>query len=105
MQSLNYYQLFQELISHYPDKEIVVEIRTFNKFVKEIRSHNIICDFDYYDLENYAHSLPDLTRTEYSKLIFYPTTEWIRDVEYFSRLYTVPTNHIKVIEIWEEIIK
>ena len=65
MQRLNYYQLFCELASRYPDKEIVIEISSFNRFAGKIRSHNIICDFDYCDLEDYARSLPEITHIEY----------------------------------------
>jgi hypothetical protein len=104
MQPLNYYQLFQELLSHYQNEEIIIEISTFNQFVEKIKSRNIICNFDYYDLEEYAHSLPG-ARIEYSKLIFYPSITWIKDVKLSAGYYKTPQNHVSIIEIWKEINK
>ena len=102
MQRLNYYQLFCELASRYPDKEIVIEISSFNRFAGKIQSHNIICDFDYCDLEDYARSLPEITHIEYSKLIFHPSNSWVKTIERFAKYYTKPANHTNIIEVWEE---
>lgn len=101
MQPLNYYQLFNELASHYLDKEIVIEISSFNRFLAKIKSYNIICDFDYCDLEDFARSLPEITHIEYSKLIFYPSNSWVKTIERFAKYYTKPANHTNIIEVWE----
>lgn len=70
MQPINYYQLFSELLNSYQEAEIIIEISVLNEFVKRIRSHNIFCEFDYSDLEEYAARHPVHTFIENSKLIF-----------------------------------
>ena len=42
MQSINYYQLFFELIRHYQEAEITVEISVLNEFVKRVISTVIL---------------------------------------------------------------
>lgn len=105
MQSINYYQLFFELIHHYQEAEITIEISVLNEFVKRVRSHNIFCDFDYSDLEDYANLHPTHTDIETCKLVFYPSEEWVRHVNYFTSYYKMPENKSIISELWEEISK
>lgn len=105
MQHLNYYQLFFKILPHYFEedkKDIIIEISLFNKFVEKMKSHNIICDFDFYDLEEYARSLPE-AHCEYSKLIFHSSSTWVKNVKKIANYYTLPTNHITIIDIWKEV--
>mgnify|MGYP006912783077 CR=1 FL=1 len=105
MQSINYYQLFSELINHYHETEITIEISVLNEFVKRVKSYNIFCNFDYSDLEEYANLHPTNTNIEACKLVFYPSTEWVRHINHFTSYYGMPENKRIISEIWEEISK
>lgn len=105
MQPINYYQLFSELLNSYQEAEIIIEISVLNEFVKRIRSHNIFCEFDYSDLEEYAARHPTHTSIENCKLIFFPSVEWVRHIKQFTSYYKMPQNKRIISEIWEEISK
>ena len=72
MQKLNFLQLFEELI---------IEISAFNKFPKNIKEYNIICDFDYYDLEDYARLKPEISRIESTKITFILSESWVNSIK------------------------
>lgn len=101
MQPISYFQFLKELTSHYHNKEIVIEISKFNKFAGAIKSHNIICNFDYNDLEDYARTLPNSTHVEYSRITFNPSNSWVKTVEHFAQYYNPPKDLIKIVKVWE----
>lgn len=105
MQSINYYQLFSELINNIHETEIIIEISVLNEFVKRIKSHNIFCDFDYSDIEDYANLYPAHTNIETCKLVFYLSDEWVKHINHFTSYYKMPENKSIIFELWEEISK
>lgn len=105
MQTINYYQLLSELINHYPKTDIIIEVAVFNEFIKRVKSHNIFCDFDYSDLEEYAILHPTDINIETSKLVFHFSAEWISHINHFTSYYKMPENKCIISKIWEEISK
>lgn len=106
MQKLNFLQLFEELISNNTQKEeIIIEISAFNKFAKNIKEYNIICDFDYYDLEDYARLKPEISRIESTKITFMLSESWINSIKRIVTYYEKPNNYIQIIKVWETTIK
>lgn len=106
MQQLNYLQLFKELISNNTQcKEIIIELSAFNKFVKDIKEYNIICDFDYYDLEDYARLVPEISHIESTKITFILSESWVNSIKRIVAYYEKPNNYMQIIKVWEMTIK
>lgn len=104
MQSINYFQLFHELLSANNYEEIVIEVSVFNKFAREIKVHNILCDFDFVDLEDYFKTLPN-SRIEYSRIVFSPTSAWKKRVGQLAKCFDTPCDHLCISEVWKEVYK
>ena len=103
MQRLNHYQMLHAILSQAVETNLEIEVETFNKFASQLKRNNILCTFDYCDLEDYAYTLSN-AYIEYSRIVISSSSSWLNDIQQLAGFYDMPVSCSKIFEVWNEVL-
>lgn len=105
MQPLNRFQFFRGIMNS-SDDVIEIDVISFNQFARKIKNHGFICDFEYEDLENYAHSLSESIQEINDSHLKLKKGQWTKRIEFFAGYYDNPsTSYEKILDVWSKVVR